>query len=540
MDFKIKTVGAYHTPDGVVADSVSNPKYAEYRVESDANTYLLYATSDLTPLAVTARIAVDVNEDETLFMNGFRSDSDSREAILSDKMTGLDAVVGYARGLYEDVIGNGDPIERYKDKPGVTHGFSYCYFRSGDRFRLFASLDESTGYTVFRYDAPTSTLHVFKDIEGVEGFNNYKALALFVAEGSEDEVFDKWFAALGKSENLPAPALVGYTTKKLEEINEDRVCRKITAVKTCFPEKPNAFILEGEYCKHGDWLSPCEVRFPIGLREISDSIKAEDMMSGLCISPLTVSADSDVFEEHPDWLVRRPDGKLLKVKKDLYVLDLEIAEVREYIRNAIHTILYMWGFDIIKLDNLFVASLIPSAGKSRGQKACEAMSFLRECCGGKLMYADHAPLMPAFKIADYCAVSCDAISNNVPVAYARRFHREGSSVRNASADIVYRRQLNQRAFLNAPCPVSLDDKEFFLDGRLNNAEQNVLTNLEGLFTSVIIMSDSTAKYGQKKKRRFKRMCALGSRATDIKVAVSGGVSMVSYRYEGKVYVIQFR
>ena len=540
MELKIKAVGAYYTPEGVVADTPNNPKYAEYKEETCENTYRLYVTAEYAPAAVSLRIPLELGESDTVFMNGYQSATDSKEFSLSDKMTGIDMVSEYARRIYAEMVGGDYSIVKYKNKPGVVHGFSYCYFRSGDSIKLFASLDESTGYTVFKYDAASSTLKISKDIEGVKCFNNYNAVSLFFAEGSEDEVFDKWFDALGKSENLPAPALIGYTTKKLEEINEDRICRKILAVKTCFPVKPNMFIIDGEYCRHGDWLSPCEKRFPIGLREISDTIKAEEMMTGLCISPLTVAENSATFAEHKDWLLRRADGKLIKTKKNLYVLDLENDEVKAHVRETLHTVLYMWGFDMVKLDNLYVAALVPSSGKSRGEKMCEAMRFLRECCGGKLMYVDHTPLMPAFGLADYCAISCDAISNNIPAAYAQRFYREGASVRNASADIVFRRSLNKRAFLNAPCPVSLDDKEFFLDGKLNNAEQNVLTNLEGLFTSVIIMSDSTAKYTQKKKRRFKRMCAIAEGASDVKVTKSEHGFLVSYRFEGKAYVVKFR
>lgn len=540
MEVKIKAVGAYYAPEGVVADTPSNPKYANYKVEQNENIYQLYVTAEYAPAAVSVRIPVKLGPNDTVFMNGYQSATDSKELSVTDKMTGLDMVSEYARGLYAEMVGGDYSIVKYKNRPGVIHGFSYCYFRSGDVVRLFASLDESTGYTVFKYDASTATLKISKDIEGVKCFDHYNAVSLFFAEGSEDEVFDKWFEALGKSENLPAPALIGYTTKKLESINEDRICRKITAVKTCFPVKPNMFIIDGEYCRHGDWLSPCEESFPVGLREISDLIKAEGMMTGLCISPLTVGKGSQVASLHKDWLLRRKDGKLVKTKKNLYVLDLENDEVKSYVYETLHTILYMWGFDMVKLDNLFVAGMIPSCGKSRGEKMCEAMRFLRECCGGKLMYVDHTPLMPAFGLADYCAISCDAISNNIPAAYSQRFYREGASVRNASADIVFRRALNKRAFLNAPCPVSLDDKEFFLDGKLNNAEQNVLTNLEGLFTSVIIMSDSTAKYTQKKKRRFKRMCAIANEAKDVKVTKTEEGYFVSYRFEGKAYVVKFR
>ena len=71
------------------------------------------------------------------------------------------------------------------------------------------------------------------------------------------------------------------------------------------------------------------------------------------------------------------------------------------------------------------------------------------------------------------------------------------------------------------------------------AEQNVLTNLEGLFTSVLIANDSTAAYDQKKKRRFKKMCDLAN-ATDVSVKRSAGGFLASYRFEGKSYVVKFK
>ena len=540
MEIKIKAVGAYFTPEGVVADSVNNPKYAVYNAEQGEHAYHLYVTAEYAPAAVSARIPLEVGDDDTVFMNGFQSATDSRELPVGEKAKGIDAVSDYARRWYFEKMGGDHSIAKYRNKPDVTYGFSYCYFRSGDQIRLFASLDESTGYTVFNYDAENATLKISKDIEGVKCFNHYKALSLFFAEGNEDEVFDQWFAALGKSENPPAPALVGYTTKKLPEINEDRIGRKLLAVTTSFPVKPNVFIIDGDYCVSGDWLEPFEETFPVGLREISDNIKDAGMMSGLCISPFTADGASELFATHRDWFLTSPDGKLVKTKRNLYVLDLDRDDVRAYIHEVLHTVLFMWGFDLIKLDNLYVAGLFPSCGRSRGEKMCNALRFLRECCGGKLMYTDHTPLMPAFGLADYCAISCDAVSNNMPAAYTQRFYREGASVRDASADIVFRRGLNHRAFLNAPCPVSLDDKENFMDGRLNNAEQNVLTNLEGLFTSVLIMSDSTARYTQKKKRRFKRMCALANEAEAVKVTRAEDGFLVSYRFAGKAYVVKFR
>ncbi len=539
MNLKIKAVGAYYTPAGVVADTVANPKYADYTVDNQENTYNLYVTSKLSPAAISVRIPVELEKDDVIFMNGFQSATESREMTVDERMRGIDAVSAYARRMYTEIVGGDYSIVKYKNKPGVTHGFSYCYFRRGDSYRFFGSLDESTGYTVFKYDANTSTLKVSKDIEGVNFFDNYKAMSLFYAEGSEDEVFDKWFEAIGKSENPPAPELIGYSTKKLDYIDEKIVLRKLSAVNRCFPLKANAFFIDGDYCVDGNWLEPYADRFPHGLRALSDRIKKSDMMSGIRISPFTVDEESEIFIKHKDWILGMPDGRFVKAKKDLYVLDAENAEVREYVREVIHTILFMWGFDIIKLDDLYLAGINCGCGKSRGEKMCDAMAFLRECCGGKLMYVDHTPLMPAFGVADYCAISCDAVSNKTPSVYAKRFYRESASVRNAAADVVFRRGLNKRAFLSAPCGISFDEKEFFFDENFNSAEQNVLTNIEGLFTSVLIFHDSAAAYDLHQKRRFVKTCNL-SRAKNVTVDKAERGYIINYKLDGRAYVIKFR
>ena len=164
MDIKIKAVGAYFAPEGIVADTVKNPQYAQYTEELGDNTYNLYVTADYAPAAVSVRIPVEIEVGDTVFMNGFQSATESRERTVAEKMSGIDVVSAYTRNVFAEMVGGDYSIVKYKNKPGVTHGFSYCYFRSGDKMRLFASLDESTGYTVFKYDAWTSTLKISKDI----------------------------------------------------------------------------------------------------------------------------------------------------------------------------------------------------------------------------------------------------------------------------------------------------------------------------------------------------------------------------------------
>lgn len=66
-----------------------------------------------------------------------------------------------------------------------------------------------------------------------------------------------------------------------------------------------------------------------------------------------------------------------------YALDIEVPEVKNYIKHFFDVILNDWGFDLVKLDFLYAAAIIPNHGKSRGQLMCEAMDFLRECVGEK-------------------------------------------------------------------------------------------------------------------------------------------------------------
>jgi hypothetical protein len=62
----------------------------------------------------------------------------------------------------------------------------------------------------------------------------------------------------------------------------------------------------GDIC--GDWV-PNE-RFPHGLKWLSDQLKSRyGMKLGLWIAPTVVAQTSQLFREHPDWMLKSPDGK---------------------------------------------------------------------------------------------------------------------------------------------------------------------------------------------------------------------------------------
>ena len=62
----------------------------------------------------------------------------------------------------------------------------------------------------------------------------------------------------------------------------------------------------GDIC--GDWV-PNE-RFPHGLKWLSEQLRSRyGMKLGLWIAPTQVAVTSQLFREHPEWMLKGADGK---------------------------------------------------------------------------------------------------------------------------------------------------------------------------------------------------------------------------------------
>ena len=149
----------------------------------------------------------------------------------------------------------------------------------------------------------------------------------------------------------------------------------------------------------GDWLSIIDEKFPDGMKHCADEIHAKGMKAGLWLAPLGAQFNSKIRKEHPDWIIKDKKGRQVLAGINwgtFYALDIENEECAEYIRHCFDVILNEWGFDMVKLDFLYAACIIPRNGKSRGQLMCEAMDFIRYCVGDKLILGCGVPLWPSF------------------------------------------------------------------------------------------------------------------------------------------------
>ncbi|HEY5913019.1 MAG TPA: glycoside hydrolase family 36 protein [Verrucomicrobiae bacterium] len=109
----------------------------------------------------------------------------------------------------------------------------------------------------------------------------------------------------------------------------------------------------------GDWV--CNERFPHGLRWLADQLRERHgLRLGVWIAPTDVAETSEVFRQHPDWMLKGADGKPLvnwkwywKPNPNCYELDATHPDAARYIVDSFRRLTEQ-GVSYYKID--FIAS----------------------------------------------------------------------------------------------------------------------------------------------------------------------------------------
>lgn len=111
----------------------------------------------------------------------------------------------------------------------------------------------------------------------------------------------------------------------------------------------------------------------------------------------------------------------------------------------------------------------------------------------------------------------------------RLAHRERISTKNTICDTIYRRQLDGRAFWNDPDVFLLRYENL----KLSEKRKQQLATVNGLFGSVLFMSDNASLYDEKQKAMYSRTVSLkGSEI--ISVSDSRKHILIKYRCDDNV------
>ena len=99
----------------------------------------------------------------------------------------------------------------------------------------------------------------------------------------------------------------------------------------------------------GDWIVDEQV-WPEGLDPLIDHVRGLGMEFGLWFEPEMVNPDSDLFREHPEWILSAGDRAPLEHRHQ-QVLDLTRPEVTDHLFDRMHVVLSQHAIDYVKWDH---------------------------------------------------------------------------------------------------------------------------------------------------------------------------------------------
>ena len=159
--------------------------------------------------------------------------------------------------------------------------------------------------------------------------------------------------ARGTWRDRPSPILLNNWEATYFDFNEERLLKIAAKAKECGVE---LFVLDdgwfgarrSDNAGLGDWVVNRDV-LPDGITGLAQRVEDMGMMFGLWIEPEMVNEDSDLYREHPDWIISTPGYPASKARHQ-WVLDYSRPEVVDHIHQMIAKLLREAKISYIKWD----------------------------------------------------------------------------------------------------------------------------------------------------------------------------------------------
>lgn len=184
--------------------------------------------------------------------------------------------------------------------------------------------------------------------------------------------------------------------------------------------------LDAGYTDHiGDWLLPNH-RWPGGLRRAAETILDAGFQPGIWVAPFIVGDQSELYRQHPDWILREQDGSpVIRLRSytepkqwgnrdsNYFVLDTSHPDALAYLKTVFQT-LRSWGFSFFKTD-FMLWNMRDTSTVRRYNPALTSveilrntLSAIREAIGeDSYLLGCIAPFMPFIGYADGMRIAGD-------------------------------------------------------------------------------------------------------------------------------------
>jgi hypothetical protein len=283
---------------------------------------------------------------------------------------------------------------------------------------------------------------------------------------------EQYAAICGKATNARTASLLNgwcswfYT---LSQVSETEVVNNtVFAAKQLKPYGLQYIQIDEGYQRwHGDWEG--NERFPHGMKWLADTIKSHGFKAGIWISPYVVSEPTELFQQHPGWLVKGEDGKPQRVgnwpantvppadeNPKRYCLDITHPEAAGWLHDLIHKIVHDWGYEMIKID--FVAWSVLAAknyydpAMSSAGVYRKGMEIMRKAAGDKCHILECGPGNITAGLVDSMRIELDVYYGFSEAAWNTYFLHPASSAAAAGKRYYF----HKRTWVNDADHICMD------------------------------------------------------------------------------------
>jgi alpha-galactosidase len=255
--------------------------------------------------------------------------------------------------------------------------------------------------------------HVKYDGRNLLGFYEHGDGEWFLAYGPEQEIFNNYAALLaekfGRSNAIEPPRVWCSWYSLYKDINEGILLRILNDMD----DLPfDVFqVDDGWQKKIGDWEA--NQKFPSGMQDLASNIKSAGKTAGLWLAPFLVVPSSNLYKNHPDWILRDCDGNFVRANVNWYekvfALDTTHPQVINWLVELLQKV-RSWGYDYIKLDFLFAGALPGCRYNDLPRETAyrQTLEKIRSALGDAFLLTCGAPIVPSIGLCDAIRVGADA------------------------------------------------------------------------------------------------------------------------------------
>lgn len=396
-----------------------------------------------------ARFSFDVAQDGDRLRLSVRAEGIDPEAQIDSVGFRFDHVAGVARYLRHGYqswdgsffaeagtpAGDGPPLK----SPAIGYAATALIPHGGGDAVMFGFTRHDRFQSRFRFagtaDAPTITVETMWDRVPHDGTIRMEPLAFLNAPEVEEALRD--WAHLVATESpipprIPDRRITGWCSwyNLYAAISEANIGDHLQAARRFRDQHQvplDVFLIDDGFTPEmGDWLE-VKPQFPRGMAPLLSDIAAAGFSPGLWIAPFMVGNRSQLFQAHPDWVVRdRQSGEPLaqmtfygefrwhKRSEEYYILDVTHPDAEAYIRKVFRTWAREWGVAYFKTDFMvFGAEHGPDraiwhrAGLSRIAIWRRMAALIREEIGDALWLGCGCPLWASVGYVDAVRIGRD-------------------------------------------------------------------------------------------------------------------------------------